>query len=83
MSTIEKLIKRLLNNPKDLSFDEAKRLLEHFGYRVFNKGKTSGSRVCFMKENKRLDLHKPHPSGILKPYQVRRLINFLKEDNEI
>lgn len=44
------------------------------------KGKTSGSRVEFinLEYNISIDLHKPHPSKILKEYQIIKLIKDLK-----
>lgn len=79
MSKIEKLVARLLSCPKDFNYQEAKTLLEHFGFEEFKKGKTSGSRVEFVKDNNSILLHKPHPNGDLKTYQVRQLINELQE----
>lgn len=79
MSKKEKLIARLLCCPKDFHYDEAKTLLMSLGFSEKNKGKTSGSRVEFVKGNDSLLLHKPHPSGELKLYQVKQLIATLKE----
>ncbi|MCL2792884.1 MAG: type II toxin-antitoxin system HicA family toxin [Spirochaetaceae bacterium] len=47
-------------------------MLNNLGYIEDNKGKTSGSRVCFYnKESGHLiRLHKPHPANILKQYQI-------------
>ena len=79
MSKKEKLIARLLGKPKDFQYNEAKVLLEYFGFEERNKGKTSGSRVEFVKGNNTILLHKPHPNGELKSYQVKQLIDTLKE----
>lgn len=79
MSKKEKLIARLLGKPKDFHYDEAKVLLEYFGFKERNKGKTSGSRVEFVNDNNTILLHKPHPNGELKSYQVKQLIDTLKE----
>lgn len=79
MSRKEKLIARLLGKPKDFHYDEAKVLLEYFGFEERNKGRTSGSRVEFTNENNTILLHKPHPNGELKSYQVKQLIEVLKE----
>lgn len=75
----EKLIARLLGKPKDFHYNEAKALLEYFGFEERNKGKTSGSRVEFVNGNNTILLHKPHPNGELKSYQVKQLIDTLKE----
>lgn len=81
MSKKEKLINRLKTKPKDFTYNEAKTLLESVGFIECNKGKTSGSRVVFI-ENKtglKVELHKPHPGNILKPYVIISLIKILKE----
>ena len=79
MSKKEKLIARLLSRPKDFQYDEAKTLLLSMGFSECNQGRTSGSRVEFVKDDATLLLHKPHPSGELKDYQVKQLIETLKE----
>lgn len=80
MSKLEKEIERLKSKPKDFTYDEAKKILNNFGFMENNKGKTSGSRVIFInKENKKIALHKPHPSNILKQYQINEIIRELKE----
>ncbi len=80
MSTLEKEIKRLKSKPKDFTYEEAKRILNNFGYYEHNKGKTSGSRVVFTnKDNSKIELHKPHPTNILKSYQINMLIKKINE----
>ena len=80
MSSHEKLLERFLRHPKDFTWDELKSLLRKYGYIQNNKGKTSGSRISFEKEDSdiHLDLHKPHPKDILKPYQMKDTLEFLK-----
>jgi hypothetical protein len=80
MSKKDKLIARLRSKPKDFEFDEAKALLELCGYTVYNAGKTSGSRICFIKGQKVFRMHKPHPRKELLAYQVRELIDELKQE---
>lgn len=48
MSKKDKLLKRLLLQPKDFIYDELTDLLDFFGCREFVKGKTSGSRRAFV-----------------------------------
>jgi len=60
--------------PKDFHFDEMVILLGYFDFKPVKKGKTSGSRVKF--ENAAgvpVLLHKPHPSGIMKTYQLKQI----------
>jgi len=80
MSSHEKLLERFLKHPKDFTWDELGRLLNRYGYFQNNKGKTSGSRVRFESDDCEiyLDLHKPHPKNILKPYQMTDVLDFLK-----
>lgn len=79
MSKHKKLVERLLKKPKDFEYSEAKTILLHLGFEELSKGKTSGSRVEFVKDNNSILMHKPHPSGLLKEYQVAQLIDFLIE----
>ena len=80
MSQKEKLIEKLLSNPKDFTFQEASGLLGHLGYGQTKGGKTGGSRVAFSNGKKDyIRMHKPHPKNILKKYQVNNLINDLIE----
>ncbi len=69
MGTADKLIKRFRNKPKDFTFSELKKMLNHFDY-VQAEG--SGSRVVFANEatGHKMKLHKPHPGKILKRYQI-------------
>jgi hypothetical protein len=64
--------------PSDFHYDEMVKLLGYHGYDEIKIGKTSGSRVKF--ENS-LDvpimLHKPHPSGIMKKYQMKQVKEIL------
>ena len=80
MSKLEKEIERLKSKPKDYTYDEAKSLLNKLGFFENNKGKTSGSRVEFKdRYGRKMALHKPHPSNIIKSYKVNDLLNNLEE----
>jgi len=81
MSKIEKLIIRFLSEPKDFEWTELKKLLVSLGYEEFNSGKTSGSRVKFISEKHAdISLHKPHPTPILKKYQIKQIKELLKNE---
>lgn len=77
MSRIEKLIRKLLSCPKDLTFDELCRIFRFYGYELSEKG--NGSRVLFIKGDKRFRMHKPHPDNIVKPYIIIEAISFLTD----
>ena len=80
MSQKDKLIVRLKSKPKDFTFDEAKSLLDSCGYVMSTSGKTSGSRVCFIRGKKIFRMHKPHPRKELLSYQIKELIDELKQE---
>ena len=83
MSKKEKLIERLKGNPKDFTFDEMRTALESMGLKMSNKGKTSGSRVEFIKGKISIILHKPHPQKELKEYVIKEIVGKLKKENLI
>jgi len=73
----EKLVQRLCARPNDFLWSELAALLEHFGYK---EQKGSGSRRKFIHGNGAIiSLHEPHPRKELKAYQMRDVINHLKE----
>ena len=80
----DKLLAKLLNNPKDYRWEELVIVLKSFGYQEEPTGKTGGSRRRFTsKDKKALTFHKPHPKGILKSYQVKQVIETLKAEGLI
>lgn len=84
MSQVDKLYDRLMSKPSDFTYDEAKKLLSAYGFKEHNKGKTSGSRVAFIRDTdkKTLYLHRPHPQNTLKRYIIDELIELIKEIEE-
>ncbi len=84
MSQIEKLLDRLYSRPKDFTYDEMKQVLNHFGFYEENKGKISCSRVVFVNdESIKMNLDKPHPTNVLKPYVIKQILAFLNERRNI
>ncbi len=79
MSRKEKLVKRFLSQPKDFHFEEVVKLLSYYGFEEIKKGKTSGSRVKFRNpSDAHINLHKPHPSGLMKTYQLKQIKEVLE-----
>jgi len=80
MSKKEKLLKKFLQVPikKDLTFSELETLLLAFGY---IKLEGAGSAVKFYNKTKDnlINLHKPHPSDILKVYLIKQIQSKLKD----
>ncbi len=85
MSKIKKAKDRIVSEPKDYTYTEARCLLNQMGFSEYNKGKTSGSRVKFYREkDKRMILlHKPHPGDIMKIGAVKQLADYLKKMGEL
>lgn len=85
MTKAEKQLARLLARPSDFTWSELETLLGNFGYEILNAGKTSGSRVRFIRpETKhKILLHKPHPGEILRKYQIDYVLESLREQGLI
>lgn len=82
MGQKDKLIRKLLSKPKDFTFDEVESLLEYYNYHKDDKGRTSGSRVAFINDttHSKIIMHRPHPRKNLLDYQVKQLIDLLKDE---
>ena len=84
MGQKEKLIVRLLSRPKDFTFLDLETLLGYFAYKRNDKGRTSGSRVMFINDKyASIMLHKPHQRKELLDYQVKQVIDVLKQEGLI
>lgn len=81
MTQFDKAIARLLQRPKDFTWDEAVRVMEGRGFKLH---KSSGSRRKFYHEEKDIlvSLHEPHPGKILKRYQLDKIIEALDNSGE-
>ena len=83
LGKLEKAKLRLKSEPFDYTFVEAESLLISLGFEKHNKGKSSGSRVIFVRGNVKILLHKPHPQKEMKMYAVRQLKEQLDEIGEL
>lgn len=85
MSSKDKLIQKLKSRPKDFTWDELTRLLSNLNFEEISKGKTGGSRRKFYNQETGLiiNLHKPHPSPIIKSYLIEQIIKKLEEERLI
>ena len=85
MSKLEKAKERIRSKPKDYTYNEAKYLLSQLGFKEYNKGKTSGSRVKFYRkeDQKVILLHKPHPGNIMPVGATVDLADFLFDLGEL
>lgn len=85
MSKHEKLVKRLMSQPNNFTFNELRSLLSGFVYEEKQGGKTSGSRVAFIHAEIKhiIRIHKPHPGNELKSYQLTLIRKELKDQGVI
>lgn len=85
MSQFEKLLNRFKSFPKDFTYDELKALLKHLGFTEMNRGKTTGSAVCFYREKdeRTITIHKPHPEKIVKRCYLKQIYEKLNEYGEV
>ena len=82
MSRREKLLARLRSRPTDFSWTDLQRLMEQLG---FEELCGSGSRRKFVSKSSRriVSLHRRHPDGNLLPYQIRDILDFLRQEGLI
>ena len=82
MSKLQKAIQRLLSKPADYTWDELLSLMTALGFELRSAG--GSSRKLYDPSTKALFfLHEPHPSKILKAYQVRAAIQFLRNEGRL
>ncbi|MBS0351565.1 MAG: type II toxin-antitoxin system HicA family toxin [Proteobacteria bacterium] len=82
MAQMDKLIARFKSRPKDFTWDEFKRLLKGLG---FQEIQGNGSRVKFFHQEKNciIQLHRPHPTPILKMYAIKEVLEQLLHEKLI
>jgi len=80
MSKKEKLLKKFLERPvrKDLTFSELKSLLLSCGFSL-HEGAGSAVKFYHKEDDLLINLHKPHPSDVLKVYLIKQMQSKIKE----
>ncbi|MEI6055812.1 MAG: type II toxin-antitoxin system HicA family toxin [Lentisphaerota bacterium] len=79
MSRKDKLI-QLLTSESQMSWSDFASLMRLLDFELLNN---NGSRRCFAKRelaNLKFFTHEPHPQNVLKKYQKKEALNFLKEN---
>ena len=73
MTKLDKLMSRFKDQPNDFTWSELNRLLT---WLEFEKIEGSGSRVKFYHQDNHclIQLHKPHPSNVLKRYMMKEVL---------
>jgi hypothetical protein len=82
VSIRKKVVQRFLSRPRDFTFDELRVLLAGLGCKESRSGRTSGSRVAFIREESGhiIRLHRPHPDPVLKFYQLVEIEEELRKE---
>ncbi|MEM6405611.1 MAG: type II toxin-antitoxin system HicA family toxin [Pseudomonadota bacterium] len=78
MSKLNKLKDKLRYAQHNYTWNDLTTLLTAIG---FEKLEGDGSRVIFIKDKIRLQLHKPHPQKELKYYAVKQVRTTLHKEN--
>lgn len=79
MTRREKLFNAILNNPRDVRFDDACRVAEWLG---FIGGPTRGSHHSYTKPGEPVGLNFQNRNGKIAPYQARQLIEMIEKHRE-
>jgi hypothetical protein len=82
LSKLEKGVARLLAKPVDSTCDELLSLMIALGYQLRTSG-GSGRKFYDPATKALFFLHEPHPSRILKAYQIRAVIQFLRRERKM
>ena len=82
MSKHEKALQRLLSKPKDYTWTELVSLMSGLGCEM-ERSSGSGRKFINPETEATLFIHEPHPAKVLKPYQVRDAVDFLKRERYI
>ena len=80
MSQQEKLLAKLTAKPvpRDYKWNELCKLLNGLGFDQLT-GKGSRRKFYHAGTKTLIIIHEPHPQNVLKPYQVKDVVNKLKE----
>jgi predicted RNA binding protein YcfA (HicA-like mRNA interferase family) len=82
MHKYKKAVARLLSRPTDFEWRELQSLMKALGYELKKTG-GSGRKFIHPHTGATLFMHEPHPTRVLKAYQVKDAINFLKQEGHV
>jgi hypothetical protein len=78
LSQIQKLVASIVNNPKDVRFDDACKVAEHLGFTGKGRGGTSHHVFARPLEPLQLNFQRGQ-NGKIKPYHARQLIEMIEK----
>jgi hypothetical protein len=83
MSKEQKALDRLVSRPTDYEWRELESLMTSFGYRLEKAGGGSSRKFIHNETKAVFMIHEPHPRKVLKLYQTKNAIDFLKQEKHI
>ena len=78
MTKLDKLLRKILNNARDVSFDDLIKLIKAFGFKL---ERTKGSRHIFSHQQISELINIQNVKGKAKPYQVKQFIALIERHN--
>jgi len=82
MSKQQEILKRLLSKPIDFTWPELATLMKGLSYDLQKAG-GSGRKFVHSATGSTLFIHEPHPSKVLKQYQVRDVLHHLTKEGQL
>jgi hypothetical protein len=82
VSKQEKLLRRLASKPTDFTWSELVSLMTALKFEI-EKASGSGRKFIHSETEVTLFIHEPHPSRVLKAYQIRDVVQLLKAEGFI
>jgi HicA toxin of bacterial toxin-antitoxin, len=82
VSKAQKAIDRLLSRPTDYEWRELESLMASFDYEM-KSGSGSSRKFIHKTTQATFMAHEPHPSKVLKQYQLKDAITFLRGEKHI
>lgn len=80
MSKIDKLLQRMMNNPKNVRFEDIESLLSGLGFKI----RSRGSHYTFRKDKNIIMVVKPHGSKkFTAMVDVKKILTYLKEEGYV
>ena len=75
MAKLKKILKKILDGSKNISFNDFVSLVEGFGFRL---SRTSGSHHIFMHKSVKELVNLQNVKGQVKPYQIRQFMDLVE-----
>lgn len=75
MAKIKKIIKKMINKPREMRFEQVEAVLTHFN--LMRKKKTKGSHFIYINEENDLIISVPKKSKKVKGSYIKEIVDIL------